>query len=256
MTRFFCGFEPSIIAVIPHTKPAPHAIRPRQRTNLHRPHRDDLHVPAAGDHQRVRGAADPPEHADAGRRDHQRRRRLGAGPRPVHPGRLRDDRRQHLRLHRRQGGPSAAAPVAVRRVLGLDARSVLGSRAAGRADLPVFVARAQRLRPDRGADADLLDHDELRARPRRVAGGEMQGRLHGAARADRAVHDRRVHRSDGGRALGDPGAVDPGGGQPDLLHLPRAEQPADAAARRLPRLLQPRLLLDRRARPRSPTTCG
>jgi CDP-diacylglycerol---glycerol-3-phosphate 3-phosphatidyltransferase len=28
---FFRGFEPSIIAVIPHSKPAPHAIRPRQR---------------------------------------------------------------------------------------------------------------------------------------------------------------------------------------------------------------------------------
>jgi CDP-diacylglycerol--glycerol-3-phosphate 3-phosphatidyltransferase len=28
MTRFFSGFEPSIIAVIPHPKPAPHAIRP------------------------------------------------------------------------------------------------------------------------------------------------------------------------------------------------------------------------------------
>jgi CDP-diacylglycerol---glycerol-3-phosphate 3-phosphatidyltransferase len=31
MTRFFCGFEPSIIAVIPHPKPTPRAIRPRQR---------------------------------------------------------------------------------------------------------------------------------------------------------------------------------------------------------------------------------
>jgi CDP-diacylglycerol---glycerol-3-phosphate 3-phosphatidyltransferase len=31
MTRFFCVFEPSIIAVIPHTKPTPRAIRPRQR---------------------------------------------------------------------------------------------------------------------------------------------------------------------------------------------------------------------------------
>ena len=31
MTRFFFGFEPSIIAVIPHPKPAPRAIRPRQR---------------------------------------------------------------------------------------------------------------------------------------------------------------------------------------------------------------------------------
>jgi CDP-diacylglycerol--glycerol-3-phosphate 3-phosphatidyltransferase len=31
MTRFFFGFEPSIIAVIPHPKPTPRAIRPRQR---------------------------------------------------------------------------------------------------------------------------------------------------------------------------------------------------------------------------------
>jgi len=31
MTRLFCGFEPSIIAVIPHPKPTPRAIRPRQR---------------------------------------------------------------------------------------------------------------------------------------------------------------------------------------------------------------------------------
>jgi CDP-diacylglycerol--glycerol-3-phosphate 3-phosphatidyltransferase len=31
MTRFLRGFEPSIIAVIPHTKPTPRAIRPRQR---------------------------------------------------------------------------------------------------------------------------------------------------------------------------------------------------------------------------------
>ena len=48
--------------------------------------------------------------------------------------------------------------------------------------------------------------------------------------ADRAVHDRRVHQPDGGRAVGDPGAVDPGGREPDLLHLPRAQQPADADA--------------------------
>jgi CDP-diacylglycerol--glycerol-3-phosphate 3-phosphatidyltransferase len=31
---FFRGFEPSILAVIPHPKPAPHAIRPRQRTTF------------------------------------------------------------------------------------------------------------------------------------------------------------------------------------------------------------------------------
>ena len=31
MTRFFFGFEPSIIAVIPHPKPTPRVIRPRQR---------------------------------------------------------------------------------------------------------------------------------------------------------------------------------------------------------------------------------
>jgi CDP-diacylglycerol--glycerol-3-phosphate 3-phosphatidyltransferase len=34
MTRFFFGFEPSIIAVIPHPKPTPRAIRPRQRLTL------------------------------------------------------------------------------------------------------------------------------------------------------------------------------------------------------------------------------
>ena len=45
-----------------------------------------------------------------------------------------------------------------------------------RADLPLLEARPQRLRDDRGADADLLDHDELRARARRVAGREVQGR--------------------------------------------------------------------------------
>ena len=89
----------------------------------------------------------------------------------------------------------------------------------------------QRLRDDRGADAHLLDHDELRAGARRVARREVQGRLHGAARAHRAVHDRRVHQPDGRRALGDPRAVDPGGRQPDLLHLPRAQQAADAVAR-------------------------
>ena len=108
----------------------------------------------------------------------------------------------------------------------------------------------------RGADADLLDHDELRARARRVAGREMQGRLHGAARADRAVHDRRVHQPDGRRAVGDPGAVDPRGGQPDLLHLSGAERPADAveggrrAASSTARSSGPT------SARRSPTTCG
>ena len=50
--------------------------------------------------------------------------------------------------------------------------------------------------------AHLLDHDQLRAGPRRVADREVQGRLHGAAGAHRAVHDRRVHRSDGRRCCG------------------------------------------------------
>ena len=97
---------------------------------------------------------------------------------------------------------------AVRRVLGFDARSLFRSRAVHRPDLAVCRARPQRLRADRHAGADLLDHDQLRARPRRVADREVQGRLHGAAGAHRAVHDRRLHRSDGRRAVGDPGAVD------------------------------------------------
>ena len=127
----------------------------------------------------------------------------------------------------------AAAAVGVRRVLGLDARPLLGSRAADRPDLPVLEAGPQRLRDGRGAGADLLDHDKLCAGPRRVAGREMQSGVHGAPRAHRALHDRRGHQPDGRRAVGDSGAVDPGGRQPDLLHLSGAQQAADAVARRL-----------------------
>ena len=89
--------------------------------------------------------------------------------------------------------------------------------------------------------------DELRARAGRVARREVQGRLHGAARADRALHDRRVHQPHGGGALGDPGAVGGHGRRPDLLHLSRAEPAADAVARGASRRLQARVLLDRRA---------
>jgi CDP-diacylglycerol--glycerol-3-phosphate 3-phosphatidyltransferase len=42
--------------------------------------------------------------------------------------------------------------------------------------------------------------------------------------------------------------LDPGGHRPDFLHLPRAQQPADAVACRVEGHLQPRVLLDRRAR--------
>ena len=61
---------------------------------------------------------------------------------------------------------------------------------------------------------------------------EVQGRLHGAARAHRALHDRRVHQPHGRRDVGHRRAVGRDGHQPDPLHLPRAERPAAAAARR------------------------
>ena len=48
---------------------------------------------------------------------------------------------------------------------------------------------------------------------------EMQGRLHGTARADRALHDWRVHQQDGGRAVGDSGALGRHRREPDLLHI-------------------------------------
>ena len=225
------------------------AHRPAEASfDLYRRDRGDLHVPAARDHQFVCRAADPPEHADADRRHRQRGRGVGARLRALHPGRRHHDRRQHLRLHRRQGRVSAAAAVAVRRLLGFDARSLLRPGAADRLDLPVLEAGAQRLRDDRGAGAHLLDHDELRARARRVARREVQGGLHGAPRAHRAVHDRRVHEPHGGRPVGDPGAVDPRGGESDLLHVSGAERAADAVEGRPTRLVQPRLLLDRRAR--------
>ena len=81
------------------------------------------------------------------------------------------------------------------------------------------TARARGLCPDRDADAHLLDHDQLRAGARRVAHRKVQGRIHGTAGAHRALHDRRLHRSDGRRAAGDPGALDRHRRQPDLLHL-------------------------------------
>ena len=59
-----------------------------------------------------------------------------------------------------------------------------------------------RLRDGRVAGDDVLDHDELRARARRVAHREVQGRLHGAARADRPLHDRRVHQPHGRACCG------------------------------------------------------
>ncbi len=49
------------------------------------------------------------------------------------------------------------------------------------------------------------------------------------------------------RAVGDSGAFDPRGRQPDLLHLSGAQPAADAVARRDRRRLQPRAVLDRRA---------
>ena len=119
--------------------------------DVHRPDRHDLHVPAARDHRPVRGTQDSSERADARRRHHQRRRGMGAGARALRPRRRADDLRQHLRLHRRQGRLPAAPPVVVRRVLGFDARSLLGSRAAGGPDLSLFVARTERLRDGRRA---------------------------------------------------------------------------------------------------------
>ena len=52
--------------------------------------------------------------------------------------------------------------------------------------------------------------------------------FHGAPRAHRAVHDRRVHRPDGGGDVGDPGTVDHHGRQPHPLHLPGAQRQTDA----------------------------
>ena len=97
-------------------------------------------------------------------------------------------RRQHLRLHRRQGRASACS---CSREFGafwdstLDRFSDLALLTGliflysklGRSDYVMIAALT----------LDLLDHDELRARARRVAGREVQGRLHGAARAHRAA---------------------------------------------------------------------
>ena len=49
--------------------------------------------------------------------------------------------------------------------------------------------------------------------------------LHGAARAHRALHDRRVHQPHGGGAVGDAGAVGGHGVRAHLLHVAGAERP-------------------------------
>ena len=202
-------------------------------------------------------SASHPNVADAHRRAHQRAPPAWAlAHRPLRAGRRHHDRRQHLRLHRRQGRAHHRQAVGVRRLLGLDARPLLGPRAVHRPDLALLDARPQRLRAHHDADADLLDHDQLRARPRRVADREVQGRLHGAARAHRAVHDRRLHRPDGRRAVGDPGAVDRDGGQPDLLHVSGAQPAADAVARRARRVVLRVRSSGATSGRRSPTTSG
>ena len=59
-----------------------------------------------------------------------------------------------------------------------------------------------RLRRHHGDGDDLHGADELCPGPRRVGRGAVQGRLHGAARAHRALHDRRLHQPDGRRCSG------------------------------------------------------
>jgi phosphatidylglycerophosphate synthase len=91
----------------------------------------------------------------------------------------------------------------------------------------------------------------------RVAHRQVQGRLHGAARAHRALHDRRLHGSDGGGDVGDPDPVDRHRLQPHPLHVPGAEQPAHPERTERPdRGPLARVLLAGRSAPRSLRSCG
>ena len=178
--------------------------------------------PPARHHRAVRPPGRAPQPADPDRRRHQRRRGVGAGNRSLQDRRPGHGRREHLRLHRRQGRRAHRAVVALRRILGLGDGPVLGHPPVHRPHLPVRGPRPDGLRADHGAGAHVLRDDQLHPGARRVADREVQGRLHGAPRAHRAVHDRRVHEPHGRRDVGDPGAVGRDGGRPDLLHLARA----------------------------------
>src|SRR5438093_4128789 len=195
---------------------------PLYQHDLHRTRRPNLPVPAARDHPRLRRPADSPERPHLRRGPHQFRGGVGAGAGTVRHRRLHHDRREHLRLHRRQGRGRARAGERVRGLLGLRDRSLLRHRALHRAHLPVLAPRAHRLRDDHVARDDVLDHDELHARARRIAHRQVQGRLHGAPRTHRPLHDRRVHEPHGRGAVGDPGAVDLHGGRPHHSHVSRA----------------------------------
>ena len=159
--------------------------------------------------------------------------RLGARPRPLRAGRRRDDRREHLRLHRRQGRPPAAP--ASRSSARSGTRRSIGSPT-WRCSTGLIFLYSKLGRSDYVLIAALtlifsIMTSYARARAESLI-EQVQGRLHGAARTHRALHDRRVHQPHGGGAVGDPGAVGARRRQPHLLHLPRAEQPADADARR------------------------
>ncbi len=132
--------------------------------DVHRVRGNRVHVPAPRHYRRVRRAQDSPERVDVDRRAAQRRCGVGAGDRSLRGGRLLHDCGQHLRLHRREGRASHEHGLAVRRILGLDARPVLRHRAVPRVDLPLCRHAPHRLRDGGGAGHDVLHHDQLHAR--------------------------------------------------------------------------------------------
>src|SRR5581483_6222516 len=142
--------------------------------DIHGHGRDNLHVPAPRDYSRQRGARYFTEHTHADRCPDQLHRRHRARARSIRSRRLHHDLREYFRLHRWQGGLHHGAPVGVRRVLGLDARSLFGPGPLHRPDLALREARARGLRAHHHPHADFRHDDELRAGESGVSDREMQ----------------------------------------------------------------------------------
>ena len=122
---------------------------------------------------------------------------------------------------------------AVRRLLGLDARPLLGPRAVHRPDLALRDAAA-------GTDYVLVATLALifsimtsyaRARAESLIDKCKVGFMERPERIVLFMIGAFTNRM-AARAVGDPGAVDRHGRQPHLLHLPGAQQAADAVDRR------------------------
>src|SRR5438445_5606259 len=148
---------------------------------------------------------------------HGRRLRVGAPP----SGRAPPRAGGVVRLLRRVTGPRVRPGHALRRVLRLGDRPILGPGRAARHH-PALRSRGQPTRRrDHAGRLGRHDHGELHESPRGVDRCRLQRRLHGAPRADDLPDRRRRVRRAGAGALGAGARHQRDGGAPDRVYASR-----------------------------------